>query len=154
MSLYSAGGHASAAGASEVVACLWNPDTELVLKVWWVSFIHRQAPAALTSWALQRATARGTPGATLTPDVDNHLNGRRAAPPSGALLDLGDYTTNATLDASVLAQVPVGPVIANGHDWMFTNKPIVVPPGTGLALNQTTANALVNVHVTFGWEEG
>lgn len=152
MSSYIVAGR-GAGGASEAVGCLWNPHGSQVLRVWWVSFVHSSTPVGLTGWALQRATTRGTPASTITPDLDNH-NGRRAGPSSGALLDLGNYTTNATLDASVLARAPMGAVAAGGHDWLFIDKPIVVPGGTGLALNQVTANTLSNVDIVFGWEEG
>lgn len=151
MSEYMAAGR-GAGGASETVACLWNPHGSLAFRVFWVSFVYATVPAAVVSWGLQRATTRGTPAATLTPDLDSH-NGRRAGPPSGALLDLGDYSTNATLDASVLARCMTPIPRSTGHDWFFA-QPIVVPGGTGLALNQITANAMTNVDVTFGWMEG
>lgn len=67
-------------------------------------------------------------------------------------MDLGNYTTNATLDASVLARCPSSIPVGSGHDWKFP-KHIIVPAGTGLALNQITALTLATIDVTFGWDE-
>jgi hypothetical protein len=137
----------------ETIACLWNPHASSAIRVFWCSFVYATAPAAFVNWALQRATARGTPALTIVPDADSH-NGSRAGPPSGALLDLGDYTTDATRDASHLVRVPTPAVVGSGHDWWFVKQPIVVPAGTGLALAQVAAMTLTNVDVTFGWDEG
>lgn len=152
---YCVGGRIGATGgAGEVIAQLWNPHASLPLRVAYVAFAG-SGGASPADALVQRTTARGTPGSTTTPDADAAAN-RRASPPSGALLDLSDFTVNATVDASVLRRWTSSGVVAAGFDaWHHDGDRfggIIVPAGTGLALVATAAWTAAG-DATFWWDE-
>jgi hypothetical protein len=96
MARYSVGGRSAATTAAINVAAaqLWNPHTTKSIKVGeiWV----RKSVATADNHILYPTVLRGVPGSTITPDVDNHFQ-RQYAPGSGALLDLGAFTTQPTI---------------------------------------------------------
>lgn len=156
---YAVGGRSAANGAGEALATLWNPHASQSLYVIEFEVVSLGANSGCIG-TLQRATVRGTPGSTITPDLDNSYS-RRAAPPTGALLDLGDYTTNATLDTSILWRVntPGGANTAGsgahlmlGVDEIEDDHGIEVPFGTGLTYVSTQALS-GGADVRFTWEE-
>lgn len=112
----------------------------------------RTAPDATAAFRLKRSTARGTPGSTVTPDIDNHGE-RAAAPVSGALLDLSAFTVQPTLDASELG--PEFQAAAAAASAFMYDIPggIVIPPGTGLVIAQIVAIAYVASTIHFCWFE-
>jgi len=144
-----AGGIATAANANHVAA-LWNPSSTRRITVVEVSAylcdFNTQAQNALY---LQRTTTRGTPTSTVTPDADNE--GKRAsAPPSGALLDLAEFTALPTLATpplqSMMAMPTVSGMEGSGFLWPCP-RGIILPPGTGLAVIQKQQETY-----TGGWE--
>jgi len=110
------------------------------------------AGGAADSFRLKRSTARGTPGSTVTPDIDNHSE-RSVAPVSGALLDLALFAIQPTLNASELGpECQPGNLAGAGlmYDIPFG---IVIPPGTGLVIAQITALAFPASGIGFTWYE-
>lgn len=148
-----ASGAAFATDAGEACAALWNPHASLSLYVVWAGIGHLNALVGGT-FRLSRISSRGTAGATVTPDADNAFD-RHAVPPSGALLDVGNYT---------VAPTEAGPEIwrfryiegANSYvSRAYPNKrkhyPVEVPAGTGLCWFCDVA--LVNGLACFRWDE-
>lgn len=143
---------ASAATADHGIAALWNPHGTQRIKVLQFAYVAAAAPGAGAGFNLQRITARGTPGSTVTPGISNHST-RGIAPPSGALLDLATYSVQPTPDTVdmglgwVLAAVAASGVIYNIPGG------IVIPPGAGLALLNNAAIAVPAGDVSFVWLE-
>jgi hypothetical protein len=139
---------ATTAEAGEPYAALWNPSSSISLHVTWLSWFGLSTSGSQLQIA--RISTRGTPGSTITPGSDNSWD-RTAAPPSGALLDLANYTAAATVDA-VLMQTNTSP--RNGAGMvLFLAKGITVPPGTGLAMICPAAMTTGGYEVAFGWRE-
>lgn len=141
---------ANVATASHGVATLWNPSTSVEMWLKELHFVNTTAASALVR--LARITGRGTPGSTVTPDIDNEY-ARAGTPPSGALLDLAAYTVQPTVDASALDQWTTPATIGAGKVWSFGSKGLLVPPGAGVGLvNQGTTSTPV-MNVTCAWSE-
>lgn len=141
---------ATAATADHVVACLWNPHATksiYVVQVLW----GMPVVSSNTTYHLRRATARGTPGTTVTPDIDNDFD-HAAAPISGALLDLAAYSVQPTLDATKMLRGLVLNVVGGGMRFLFVGKGRRIPAGEGLAIAQNGATAS-RLDVTFEWDE-
>jgi hypothetical protein len=150
---YSVGGRgAGSIATGDPQALLWNPHSTVRLYV--VDFSWAFTGTAAEALLFQRATARGTPITTTTPDIDNAWE-RDKAPPSGALLDL-DWSTIPTTDASILWRFSVGAGQAGGGtsavDRLFGWPGIVVPPGTGLQLS-SAASGVAAGNITYTWYE-
>lgn len=145
---------ATAATANHTIATLWNPHASQRIKV--VSFaVFKQGGAGTAgdSFRLQRATARGTAGSTVTPDIDNHSE-RAVAPVSGALLDLASYgATQPTLDASELGIGWTAPAVQGAGLVYPIPGGIIVPFGTGLSIVQVAASAWPVSEIVFAWLE-
>lgn len=163
---YSVRGFTAATGTSdpEAIAQLWNPSSARRLLVLEVSLYAAGAPPgvqARNSLSLQRTSARGTPGSTVTPDADSDWAGE-LAPPSGALLDLAAFTVQPTLaapelDGLVLAAAGTSGTPSSGMGFALVRpEGIWVPPGTGLLLNGVLIAGAVSwptSEVTFEWAE-
>lgn len=140
---------ATAATASHGVATLWNPSSAVEMYVRELHFVNNTAASAPIT--LQRATARGTAGSTVTPDVDNEV-GRGVTSPAGAVLDLATYSVQPTLDTSILDRWMTAAVIGAGKIWTFPKR-IMVPPGQGLCIANAVATIVAASIVTFVWDE-
>lgn len=141
---------ATAATADHVVACLWNPHATKSIYVFMVMWGMSNATSN-TTYHLRRATARGTPGTTVTPGIDNDFD-HTAAPISGALLDLAAYLVQPTIDATKTLRGLVNKLAGGGMRFFFMGKSRRIPAGEGLAIAQNAATASV-LDVTFWWEE-
>lgn len=145
---YAVAGQAAAPSASgEPYAVLWNPSTTKRLYVEQV-VIEDPHATILSRPGLVRCTTRGTPGSTITPDADNSLDSSGIAPPSGAELNLADFTVSPTLQ----------PPRLNIYNISFTGGSIhiilgdlAIPAGTGLCI-ECVANLATN-DVTVVWGE-
>ena len=116
------------------------------------SVFKKAAGAAGDSFRLKRSTARGTPGSTVTPDIDNHSE-RAIAPVSGALLDLAAFTVQPTLAAAELGpDVQPGNSAEAGFTYDIPGG-IVIPPGTGLVVAIITGAAFPASGIGFIWQE-
>lgn len=137
-----------------VMGCLWNPSTDTPL---WVTklTIANADQGSLIPCVLYRYLTRGTPGLTVTPDADNHTEGL-VAPPSGAVLDLPEYTVNPTLSAVPGWELHCGSNAGVGYFIEFGEAPFKVPPGTGLGVwNRQTGGTGggKDLDLTFAWDE-
>ena len=151
MGRYSVGTRtATGADIGEVLYALWNPHASIALRVVSIE-LDRQGTESIEV-AFHRITTRGTPGATETPDADNHF-GRRAAPPSGALLDRGNYSAAPTIENPALGMFKPGVVTGSGFQWDFRQRPIIVDAGTGLAIVVTQAAIAAASDGSFMWDE-
>lgn len=141
---------ASAATAAHGVATLWNPSSAVEM---WLKELHMvNTTAASADVRLARITGRGTPGSTVTPDIDNEY-ARAATSPAGALLDLGTYSVQPTVDASVLDLWNTPATIGAGKVWSFGSKGLLIPPGAGIGIVNRTTTATAACDFTFGWSE-
>jgi len=146
--VYSVGGRASVAAVANVaIAVFWNPSTDRSLSVVGLDVVV--AVDVQANWYTARATAEGTPGSTVTPDVGNAFGGS-GAPPSGCRLALGSFSVQPTLDAGpfltrFIPNTAVGARVGSGQVTVYgparQRTGIVVPPGEGLAVVQTPATA-------------
>ena len=149
---YAVGGRsaATAATANHAAVALWNPHATKVLYVreLWVF----KTVATADNHALQRITARGTPGSTVTPNGTSCFERIRVVPASGAVLDLAAYTGQPTLTGGILARANLPAAIGAGFIWVFAEA-IAVPPGEGLALITPAAVILQPSDITVVWDE-
>ncbi len=124
----------SALVANSAVAALWNPSATAVVKVVYFSLFVQASLLGVATVVLNRISARGVAGSTITPVIQNDSK-RGAAPPSGFLLDLGVYTTEPTLDG-----VPLGIGWPNNASLPGLGVTSVIPgglwlpPGRGVAI--------------------
>lgn len=143
---------ATAAAANECIFNFWNPDSVRSLWVWEVSYqISTQVAGALDPHRLCRTSTAGTtPGATVTPDLDNDHQ-REVTPDTGALLHLADFTTEPTLVLPEISNVSF-PTQNNtqAKTWLFPEG-LRIPPGSGLALATTgaVASRVADISVRF-----
>ena len=151
METYRVGGRsvATAATSGHASATLWNASTT---KDIFLTELHFSVTTAGSANAvLRRATARGTAGSTVTPDIDN-ATARTAAPVSGALLDLAAYTTQPTLDASELDRWVTAAAIGAGKIWVFAEA-IKIPQTAGMTIATSQAAAFPASDYSFVWRE-
>lgn len=126
---------ATAATAGHVAMQVWNASATRRIEI---EELHCAiTTAGVANLALRRTTVRGTPGSTVTPDSDNSYQ-RDAAPPSGFVLDLAAFTVQPTVDASDIRRWNLPGAIGAGIIWVFS-VPLIIPPGTGLAIATPTA---------------
>lgn len=140
---------ATAATLRHVAAALWNPSAAKRIRVHGVYVAITVATAS--NLAIARTTTRGTPGSTVTPDIDNEGE-RAAAPPSGFLLDLAAFTVQPTVDASDMERWPLAAAIGSGVMIPF-RKPKEIPAGGGLALITPVAVIFQPADITFDVED-
>lgn len=142
MALHRVRGRASGLGATAelVVAQVWNPSTTRRIYVLEFAGLAASSPSNVAGGHLRRSTARGSgPTSTQTPTAD-HADERDAAPDSGWVLDLGNFTTQPTLVAlpSHFGWL-IRETAASGFAYRMSEFGICVPPGTGLCLCQNQA---------------
>jgi hypothetical protein len=144
---------ATAATANHVIAELWNPGTVAGrrIELFEVGIFKAGAGTANDSIYLERTTARGTAGSTVTPDADN-AGQADSTPPSGALLDLAAFTVQPTL-ATPGMYGWVAPAVAGAGIILPLPRGIVIPSGTGLAIVQRAATIWPTSEVTFVFED-
>lgn len=144
---------ATAGTADHAVWAMWNGHSTQRIKVISFSmFAQSGAPAAGWSVRLRRITARGTPGSTVTPGIQNHST-RGIAPPSGVVLDLAAYSVQPTLDSSDIAPgYTFAAVQASGIVYPIPGG-VEIPPGAGLACIQVPATASVAFEIAVSWLE-
>ncbi len=142
---------ATAATADIAIASLWNPDATDSITVLEFGLFKTTAGAAADSLYMERITARGTAGSTVTPDLDNSW-GNLVAPPSGALLDLASYSVQPTSSTPPLFGWVAAAVAGSGLIWP-TPRGIKIPPGAGISLCTRVATAWPVSEVYFVWEE-
>lgn len=153
LGIYSVRGRtaATAATADHGVATLWNPHSTKRIRVLEFGLCCTAAPSAGASIYLRRASARGTPGSTVTPAIQ-HAHGRDIAPPSGALLDLATYSVQPTFETGGFMGWVFAAVAASGLIYPIP-RGIEVPPGAGLSMVTAAAVAIPISEVWFQWEE-
>ncbi len=143
-----AGRTAATAAVNNAVCALWNPHSTARIQVVEFGCFITAAGTAAQTIVLQRITARGTPGSTVTPNIEND-DRRAVAPASGALLDLAAFTVQPTFTGE-LFRFPLANVAGSGiqmpFDW-------TIPPGTGIAL-KAVLTAWPISDVNFAWREG
>ncbi|MGH2690734.1 MAG: hypothetical protein ACRDKW_18285 [Actinomycetota bacterium] len=152
MSRYSVAGRSAdtAATANHVAAQLWNPSAIKALEV--VEILVVQVGATVSNHSLQRSTARGTAGSTVTPDIDNDYS-RALAPPSGVLLDLAAFSVQPTLAGPDAFRANAPAAAGVGFGWSFYSKPYEVPPGTGVCILTPVAVILQDSDFTFVFDD-
>lgn len=143
---------ANAATIDHVVAILWNQHATKMIHLREVHF-YVAATGTGPNPGLIRTTTRGTPGSTVTPDIDNDALGL-LAPISGALLDLGAYSVQPTLQKpyKIVTDVNAG-IPGGGFAWVFGGIGIRVAAGTGVGIGQITGASIPASDVTMVWEE-
>lgn len=150
MDYYAAGrSAATAATANHAGAALWNPHATIRLQVREIHWI--KTVATLDNLAVQRITARGTAGSTITPTIASSSQ-RGVDRPSGCLIDLATYSVQPTLEGVPLLRTNLPSAVGAGMMWSLA-EPIEIPPGAGLALITPTAVILQPADVTFRWTE-
>lgn len=153
MGFYSVRGRAAnyAAYADDCIAALWNPHATKRLKVLEVGI--NAASASGVGLSLRRTTTRGTPGETVTPAIQQSF-GRRAAPVSGAVLDLA-YPSLAELPTYEVGYFWVwkAPLIAAHGIILPIPRGIEIPPSAGLAIVDISGLLWSVSEVWFCWEE-
>jgi hypothetical protein len=145
---------ATAATAGVAAAAIWNPHSTLAITVYEISLFATTAPAAGSSVAVQRISARGTSTLTITPAIQNDTN-YGAAPSSGALLDLtysGQPTVIGTSVTHALWRFPLAAVIGSGFVQPFPEG-IRVPAGQGLAILAAVATIVPVSDVSILFDE-
>jgi murein DD-endopeptidase MepM/ murein hydrolase activator NlpD len=146
---------ASAATAGHGVAAVWNPHSTLAIVVYEISLFATTAPAAGSTVALQRISARGTAGSTITPGIQNDTQ-YGAAASSGAVLDLATYTVQPTVIGTSVTHAmwrfPLAAVIGSGFVQPFPEG-IRVPAGAGLAIIAAAAVIVPASDVSIAFDE-
>lgn len=140
------------AGAGSVAFSLWNPHTSQILKLKRIVLSLQNGGSVGAIAIFQRSSTRGTPASTVTPGVSNDSK-RGAAPPSGALLDLGTFTVQPTLDTDELFSfAQLGGASGGDADlstYDFPGDGFYIPPGTGLCLARNLNNPTYEVSLTW-----
>jgi hypothetical protein len=145
------GSGATAAVINDVIGALWNPHATKSITVVSVT-VSKLAGAA--GQRIRAVTARGTPGSTITPDVDNDFD-RLAAPASGAVLDLGPYSVQPTVagPADWMRIMPsVGTAVGTIQEFYFPRGGLWIEAGSGMGLAQTGATS-AQFDISFVWDE-
>lgn len=142
---------ATAATANHALASLWNPHGSRRIKVVEVHIFKAGAGAANDSIYLERITARGTAGSTVTPDADNSSEGDSTSP-AGMLLDLAAFTVQPTLATPGMVGWVAPAVAGAGIIWTLP-RGITLLPGTGIAILQRAATAWPTSEISFQAED-
>lgn len=142
---------ATDATADDAVATLWNPST--AKPIWVLEISLHNTTAATAQVEITRQSTRGTPGSTVTPDIDNDID-HELAPLSGTLLDLGAAgATEGTKLGPAMEEYWTAATIGAGKIWNFRANPIRVKAGAGLAIVAADAVAVPACSVGFCWRE-
>lgn len=152
MSEWNVAGRSAAtdAAANGVCAQLWNPHSTKRVRVNAVHLFHQAATTPQIG--IRRSTARGaTPGSTVTPTIASDTN-RDIAPPSGAVLELANFTTEPTLEGVDMWRWAPAAVAGSGVIWVPRNG-ILIPPGSGLCIAVAAGTTAIGISdVTFECE--
>jgi hypothetical protein len=152
MASYSVGGRsaATAATANHAGAQLWNPDS--VRSLWVTQISWAKTVATADNLGLVRSTARGTPGSTVTPTVQND-DEFEEVDAVGALLDLAAFSAQPTLSSATAYKFRwhLPAAIGSGFVLPLPNR-IRVRPGNGLVLVTPPATILQPADVTFWFD--
>jgi hypothetical protein len=128
---------------------VWNPHTTSRVKLTEVAICSTTAFNAANGLALRRSSARGTASTTVTPVIYNDVQ-QMAAPGSGTVLDLA-YSAQPTLQTSpALWQWSFAAVANSGVLLPFD---IVIPPSSGIALVNLSAQITPVLDVSVRWLE-
>ena len=145
---YSVGGRGALPSAGgDPHAVLWNASTTKQIYVIELS-IENFTGTFRAEVALQRTSTKGTPGSTVTPDIDNDRD-RSVAPVSSVVLDLSDYTVVPTFEGPRMSRWTI-PSDGGSLSVVF-NTPIAVPQTTGLAVE--VVSQLPALETAWIWEE-
>lgn len=142
---------ATAATANHAIASLWNPHATRRIRVVEIAIFKAGAGTANDSLYLERITARGTAGSTITPDADNSSEADSTSP-AGALLDLAAFSVQPTL-ASPGMYGWVAPAVAGAGIIIPLPRGITIPAGAGLAVLQRAATIWPTSEITFEFED-
>ena len=140
--------------ANDVVAQLWNPSADD--RLWVVEIGMWRGGTVGPRCTLQRTSAQGTAGSTVTPDADNAWDGETTAPATGAVLNLAAFSVQPTLvTPSLEGSVFVGGTGTTGFGTTWNMEPgVCVPPGSGLAIVATNTAAYSTSEIYVVWVEG
>ena len=142
---YSVAGRSAAPSAGgDPYAVFWNPSTT---KTIYLVGVELSAENVQAHWAYQRCSTRGTPGSTVTPDIDNDYN-RAVAPQSGAELNLADFTVLPTLQGP--RQMKANTTNDGGAYGLWFDG-LAIPQSTGLELE--VVSGLAVMVSTWIWDE-
>lgn len=141
---------ATDATADDSVATLWNPSSTRHL--WVVEMFIFNTTAGSANVTICRQSTRGTPASTVTPDIDNDLE-HDLAPPTAAVLDLGNYSAEGTKLAPDLEDYFTAATIGAGIRWNWRARPIRVKPGQGLTILNFTTTSVPVCSVGAKWQE-
>lgn len=140
---------ATAATDAHAIAEIWNPDATKRIYVVEFGLNEVTAPGAGAGLVFRRATAKGTPAATVTPNAEA-ADERDSAPDSAFTLELGAFSVQPTLATGELGLAwTLAAVAGSGIIVPISGKGICVPPGTGLCLVNRAAIAVVAAEVSF-----
>lgn len=152
--MYSACGRsaATAATANHAVTALWNPHATQRVRVAQIQMVAKGTPGAGEAYYMQRISARGTPGSTITPAITNHSR-HCLAPPSGLLMDLSAYSVQPTLTGNIIGTRWVFPAVVGSAIILPFPRGIEIGPGAGLAVVHLDNTAAPEFDITWDWEE-
>lgn len=141
MSLHRVGGRTTANSATGgPVFHIFNTHATAILRVHEAGLCQAGNATLAIRAMVVRTTGRGTPLATITPDIDHSIE-RDDAAGSGFVVD---YTWSAVpgMDASVLAQIWIPDTLSGAGVIYVFPVPIEVPPGTGLCFRSDIAGTI------------
>lgn len=141
--------------AGQGIWCLWNPSSDR--PIWLISWTFEVLSATATFRPLlDRFTTRGTPGTTVTPDIDNDYE-NYVAPASGCLLDLGLYSGTAPVTAggqtAFIMRWQTSAAQGEAPFIFVPPKPILIPPGDGFGATVAGNVVCSQGDVTVEWCE-
>lgn len=134
-------------GIDIVVAHLWNPHAEIILRV--RGMYITTTTGALGIQIIRTSTQGSGGGFTTLTDEDSDFE-RRGAAPSGALLR-GETATPAVQEGPPLFVHTLG-ATTSMREWKFAKPGILVPAGTGLGFRSSGGSSNV-FQLGFEWEE-
>jgi hypothetical protein len=148
-------GAAARTGATAVTidhcaGALWNPHATKSIQVWMLTLSRT---AAANQWYVQRITAKGTPGSTVTPVIDNDFD-RLLAPISGAVIDLAPYSVQPTKAPPDYFRPMSGQNNPGVSQELWFEGGLRLPAGTGLGLFAGIGGTANVFDLSFMWDEG
>ncbi len=151
MGFYSVRGLTGTAPYQTCLASLWNPHTTKRIKVLEIGMSLTIIPGGVTYFVLQRISARGTPGATITPDIQQGFT-RDKAPLSGTILDMAPYSVQPTYETGASLGWQNVYIPAYGLIYPMPHG-IIIPHGAGLAIYNPALSGFPISIIWFCWEE-
>jgi hypothetical protein len=138
-----------ATDAGEAIGNLWNPSASLAIRVTDVTVSFGGTQTTAYTIRLSRTSTKGTAASTRNTDESNHY-GLRAGPASVTTLECGNFTVNPTEVTPELMRAFVPTPIGTHVEWWFP-EPIIVTPGSGLAVYTNDAGS--GTSISFRFEE-